>query len=168
MHMAAAAAGLCDYIKYITNFSCHTFGMLIAVIYAVTGAVGIAKYYTRSQSFAACLMETILALGTTLLSLYLANASNWVIGNEKFRTFVSDYAPTVAIVIWTGISLIGRADDLGSDPEQEKGAKFPTSLAPISAVFHSFRLIFGRAIISWNGPEAWMMFPERARAEHSR
>ncbi|KAH8050901.1 inorganic anion exchanger [Aureococcus anophagefferens] len=115
MHMAAAAAGLCDYIRYITNFSCHTFGMLIAVIYAVTGAVGIAKYYTRSQSFAACLMETILALGTTLLSLYLANASNWVIGNEKFRTFVSDYAPTVAIVIWTGISLVGRADDLGSD-----------------------------------------------------
>jgi hypothetical protein len=52
--------------------------------------------------------------------------------------------------------------------EQEKGAKFPTSLAPISAVFHSFRLIFGRAIISWNGLEAWMLSPERARAEHSR
>ena len=40
--------------------------------------------------------------------------------------------------------------------------------APISAVFHSFRLIFGRAIISRNGLEAWMHFPERARAEHSR
>jgi len=51
--------------------------------------------------------------------------------------------------------------------EQEKGAKFPTSKAPISAVFHSFRLIFGRAIISRNGLEAWMLFPERARAEHS-
>ena len=43
----------------------------------------------------------------------------------------------------------------------------PTSKAPISAVFHSFRLIFGRAIISRNGLEAWMLFPERARAEHS-
>ena len=83
MHMAAAAMGLCDYIKYITNFSCHTFGMLIAVIYAVTGALGIVQYYTRSQSFAACLMETIIALGTTLLSLYLANASNWTIFNES-------------------------------------------------------------------------------------
>ena len=50
---------------------------------------------------------------------------------------------------------------------QEKRAKFPTSKAPISAVFHSFWLIFGRAIISWNGLEAWMLFPERARAEHS-
>jgi hypothetical protein len=54
------------------------------------------------------------------------------------------------------------------EPGQEKRAKFPTSKAPISAVFHSFRLIFGRAIISRNGLEAWMLFPERARAEHSR
>jgi len=57
---------------------------------------------------------------------------------------------------------------LRSRPGQDKRAKFPTSKAPISAVFHSFRLIFGRAIISWNGLEAWMLFPERARAEHSR
>ena len=51
---------------------------------------------------------------------------------------------------------------------QDKRAKFPTSKAPISAVFHSFRLTFGRAIISRNGLEAWMLIPERARAEHSR
>ena len=51
---------------------------------------------------------------------------------------------------------------------QQKRAKFPTSKAPLSAGFHSFRLIFGRAIISRNGLEAWMLFPERARAEHSR
>ena len=51
---------------------------------------------------------------------------------------------------------------------QHKRANFPTSKAHISAVFHSFRLIFGRAIISRSGLEAWMFFPERARAEHSR
>ena len=52
---------------------------------------------------------------------------------------------------------------------QDKRAKFPTSKAHISAVFHSFRLIFGRAIISRNGLEAWMLFfLDRARAEHSR
>ncbi|KAH8085011.1 hypothetical protein JL720_7726 [Aureococcus anophagefferens] len=39
-------------------------------------------------------------------------------------------------------------------PGQDKRAKFPTSKAPFSAVFHSFRLIFGRAIISRNGLEA--------------
>ena len=51
---------------------------------------------------------------------------------------------------------------------QHKRANFPTSKAPISAVCHSFRLIFGRAIISRNGLEAWMLFLERARAERSR
>ena len=53
-------------------------------------------------------------------------------------------------------------DDLGGikatavlpPPGQEKGAKFPTSKAHISVVFHSFWLIFGRVIISRNGLEA--------------
>merc|ERR1711903_328323 len=53
-------------------------------------------------------------------------------------------------------------------PGQHKRARFPTSKAHISAIFHSFRLIFGRAIISRDGLAAWMLFPERARAEHSR
>ena len=54
------------------------------------------------------------------------------------------------------------------EPGQQKRAKFPTSKAHISAVFHSFWLIFGQAIISRNGLEARMLFPERERAEHSR
>ena len=67
-----------------------------------------------------------------------------------------------------GKRLTSRTGAFGtSTPGQEKGAKFPTSKAHISASFHSFWLIFGRAIISRNGLEAWMLFPERARAEHS-
>ena len=55
----------------------------------------------------------------------------------------------------------------GLVPGQQKGAKFPTSKAPSSAVFHSFRLIFGRAIISRNGLEALMLFRNaRARNTH--
>ena len=50
------------------------------------------------------------------------------------------------------------SDRLFGGPEcatgQDKRAKFPTSKAHISATFHSFRLIFGRAIISRNGLEA--------------
>ena len=48
-------------------------------------------------------------------------------------------------------------------PGQEKSAKFPTSKAPLSVVFHSFRLILGRAIISRSALDARMLFPERAR-----
>ena len=51
---------------------------------------------------------------------------------------------------------------------RETGATFPTSKAPLSVAFHSFRLIFGRAIISRSALDARMLFLERARAEHSR
>ena len=44
------------------------------------------------------------------------------------------------------------------DEQGRKRATCPTSKAPISAVFHSFRLIFGRAIISRNSFEARMLF----------
>ena len=39
--------------------------------------------------------------------------------------------------------------------------------APISAVSDSFQLIFGRAIIPRSALDAWMLLPERARAERS-
>ena len=39
--------------------------------------------------------------------------------------------------------------------------------APISVVLHSFRLIFGRAIISRSALEAWMLSLERSRPERS-
>ena len=49
-------------------------------------------------------------------------------------------------------------DPKRSAPGQDKRAKFPTSKPHISAVFHSFWLIFGRAIISWDSLEARMLF----------
>ena len=49
---------------------------------------------------------------------------------------------------------------------RETGAKCPTSKAPSSTVFHSFRLILGRAIIPRSALEAWVLSPEQSRAEH--
>ena len=85
----------------------------------------------------------------------------------KFQQPVGERWKPKRLPWWTRRKLRSSATP-PPEPEQEKGAKFPTSMAPISALFHSFRLIFGRAIISRNGLEAWMLFSERARAEHSR
>ena len=57
---------------------------------------------------------------------------------------------------------------ISSETGQEKGAKFPTSKAHISVVFHSFWLIFGRVIISRNGLDRERLSLERARAERPR
>ena len=78
-------------------------------------------------------------------------------GSTLALAYACSHAGALRSLVLRGVCLTG----------QEKRAKFPTSKA-ISAGFHSFRLIFGRAIISRNGLEASMLFPERARAEHSR
>ena len=89
------------------------------------------------------------------------------------RELATTLAPTVAIDSWTvyftaTMSSVGSLIPTSYGSGQQKSAKFPTSKAPISVVFHSFRLIFGRAIISRSALEACMLFPERARAKHSR
>ena len=84
------------------------------------------------------------------------------------------FRPTLMIVLPALLKSLHLSEADGGallstcQPGQDKRANFPTSKAPISAISHSFRLTFGRAIISRNGLEAWMVFPERARAEHSR
>ena len=65
----------------------------------------------------------------------------------------------------TTMSTVGYGD---VTPRAAKESEIPNFKGSYLGRFHSFRLIFGRAIISRNGLEAWMLFPERARAEHSR
>ena len=94
-------------------------------------------------------------------------------GGASFKTRVTEPSPQHYETqnITTGVLRLSTQRNVPGTKfmtGQQKRAKFPTSKAPISAIFHSFRLIFGRAIISRNGLEAWMLFPERARAEHSR
>ena len=110
----------------------------------------------------------VFSLGTVaflLLSGTQAIALHGLSQREKLvRTLqcLVDFRPEA----WAGVSPDAKVLCEMCRPGQETGA--PTSKAPSSAGFRSFRLIFGRAIISRNGLEAWMLSLERARAEHSR
>ncbi|KAH8057642.1 hypothetical protein JL722_6730 [Aureococcus anophagefferens] len=53
-------------------------------------------------------------------------------------------------------------------PARDERATRPTSKAPISPVFQSFRLMFGRAIIPRNGLDAWMGFPGTRASKRRR
>ena len=80
---------------------------------------------------------------------------------------VLDPAPEGFCVLGRG-TVLGGLEFLTRDAGQEKGAKFPTSKAPISVVFHSFWLILGRVIISRTGLDRERLSLERARAERPR
>ena len=80
-------------------------------------------------------------------------------GNHRFVTMISP-CPAKGLSVFMGLAR--RHPDVRfaaiatswCTPGQDKRAKFQTSKPHISAVFHSFWLVFGRAIISRNGLEA--------------
>jgi len=109
MHWALAATNSCNYIRYVTRFSCETFGVLIAIIYLDTGIRGIVKYFS-DEDFGRALLELILATGVALLSSLLSGAKSWKILNGPAREIIADYGATISLVLWTGVSYIGRAE----------------------------------------------------------
>ena len=60
-----------------------------------------------------------------------------------------------------------RKNQIVARPGQHKGAKFSTFKAHISVSFHSFRLIFGRVIISLQDLERWILFLTQSITKHS-
>ena len=114
LHWIIAALNLCDYIVYVTNFSCETFGVLIALIYLYTGIYGIVLYYTE-DAFTSALLQTFIAIGTAWLAQYLSDAGRWKIFNEGARTLIADYGATISIIVWVGVSKIGKAGDTDID-----------------------------------------------------
>lgn len=107
-HMLIAMFNLCDYIYYISKFSCDIFGMLIAIIYFFTGVTGIISYF-KSDSFSESLLQLILSYGTFHISQKLSCARKWSFCNNKIRSLISDYSATLSIVIWSGVSFLGKA-----------------------------------------------------------
>jgi len=110
MHMTWASCNFNDYIVYVTRFSCETFGVLIALIYLYTGIRGVVGYFGEDD-FSVALMQLLLAFGTVYLANILSGARGWIVFNSSIRELVADYGPTCALVLWAGVSYIGRAGD---------------------------------------------------------
>jgi hypothetical protein len=108
----------------------------------------------------------IVQLEDTLLR-ELSSSSGNILDNEDLIATL-DETKTKAEEIKGKLEQSKFTKDEISKARSGAGKGCETSKALLSAVFHSFRLVFGRAIISRSGLEAWMLFPERARAEHSR
>jgi cation diffusion facilitator family transporter len=163
---ARSLAMLGDAAHMLTDAA--SFGVSLAAIYLSE------RGPTKNYTFGLARVEVLAALASTMGIWLVTGALVW----EAVLRIDEFYAGTAAPVdgkLMVVLGLFGVSMNVllervlgGHHPGQHERARFPTSKAPISAIFHSFRLTFGRAIISWNGVDAWMFFSRRARAEHSR
>ncbi|KAF1985304.1 hypothetical protein K402DRAFT_335037 [Aulographum hederae CBS 113979] len=124
MHFILAITNSCNGLKYVTRFSCDTFGFYVAFIYLQKGIQVLTRQWEAGDTSA------YLSIMVSLLVLMVAYACG-VIGESNLfqryvRKFIEDYGTPLTVIFFTGFVYIGkmRAIDLMTLPVSK--AFFPT------------------------------------------
>lgn len=93
-------------MKFFTRFVDEIFAVLIAVIFIVEAARSVVSPFTASpRSDATALLTVVLALGTFLLARNFKTFLQTRYVQRRFREFVADFGPTIAIALMTIFAL---------------------------------------------------------------
>lgn len=117
--VSLALVNACDTLKFVTRFSCETFGILIALLYLYTGIEGIVKVLgSPNEDLGAALLQFIISIGTCWLAQVLSDARHWMVFNDRIREVIADYGATVSIVLWSVVpTMAGDRIAEGSIPK---------------------------------------------------
>ncbi|KAL1408759.1 hypothetical protein Q8F55_005572 [Vanrija albida] len=107
LHWVAAAMNVVKGLKFVTRFSCDTFGFYVAAVYVQYGIQTVTRQFHQSSTPAAFL-GLILALVTLAVPHYFTALAGSGYINKHFRRFCSDYGMPITIVAATGLAYWGR------------------------------------------------------------
>ena len=118
MHWFLAICNSSNGLRYVTRFSCDTFGFYVALIYLQKGV----QVLTRQFSFGSA--AAYLSIMVSLLVLMTAWACDIVGGSQLFhryvRKLIEDYGTPLTIIFFTGFVHIGHMGSIELE-------KLPTS-----------------------------------------
>ncbi|KAJ4854609.1 HCO3- transporter family domain-containing protein [Trichoderma breve] len=110
-HWIVAVFNMCDYMRYVTDFSSEAFGMYVGIIYIIKGVEELVNEFNAEGSeagYLACVIG-ILYFGSVYGLEKLGSSTLWRPG---FRGFLADYAYVFCTLFWVGFShLPGNLSD---------------------------------------------------------
>ncbi|KAL4923485.1 anion exchange family protein [Aspergillus undulatus] len=123
-HWIVAVCNLCDYMRYVTDFSSESFGAYVGIIYCIKGVEELVNEFT-SYGPAAGFMSCMIAI-LYFLSIYgLEWLGSSTVFQPWFRGLLADYAYVIGTIFWVGFAHIpGNLKDTG------------ISFVPISRAFY--------------------------------
>ncbi|KLJ10673.1 hypothetical protein EMPG_13947 [Blastomyces silverae] len=117
-HWLAAIWNMCDYMRYVTEFSSESFGMYVGIIYMIKGVEELVSEFSSRGSTDGYLSCTVAILYfATIYALEKLGSST--IFKPSFRGFLADYAYPIGTIFWVGFAHIpGRlkAANIGKVP----------------------------------------------------
>ncbi|KAK0129757.1 hypothetical protein ONS96_000312 [Cadophora gregata f. sp. sojae] len=104
-HWLVAVWNLCDYMRYVTDFSSETFGMYVGIIYMIKGVeelVSLFDSFGSVDGYLSCVIA-ILYFGTVYA---LEKIGSGVLAKPWARGLLADYAYPIATIFWVGFAHI--------------------------------------------------------------
>ncbi|CZR53946.1 related to human band 3 anion transport protein [Phialocephala subalpina] len=104
-HWLVAIRNLCDYMRYVTDFSSETSGMYVGIIYMIKGVeelVSLFDSYGSVDGYLSCVIA-ILYFGTVYT---LEKIGSGVLAKPWARGLLADYAYPISTLFWVGFAHI--------------------------------------------------------------
>ncbi|WVF67972.1 hypothetical protein IAT40_002734 [Kwoniella sp. CBS 6097] len=108
-HWIAALCNAVKGLKYVTRFSCDTFGFYVAAVYVQYGIQVVTRQFGQTST-ASGFLGIILAILTLVLPHYFNAIAGSGYINKHFRRFCADYGMPITIIAMTGLAYWGRFD----------------------------------------------------------
>ncbi|KAG0704794.1 HCO3 transporter family-domain-containing protein [Suillus ampliporus] len=106
IHWVTAILNWCNFLKYVTLFSCDTFGFYVSWVYLQYGVQVITRQF--SGDFEGSLVGIILALLMLVTSFLFQRLSETTLFHRHIRRFFADYGMPISLVATSGMAYWGR------------------------------------------------------------
>lgn len=106
-HWITAIFNLCDYMRYITDYSSEAFGMYVGIIYMIKGVEElVAQFYEDAGQITGGYLSIVIALCYWASVYVLENMGRTTMFKPWIRKLLADFAYPIATLWWTGFSHI--------------------------------------------------------------
>ncbi|GFN15318.1 boron transporter 4 [Aspergillus tubingensis] len=125
-HWIVAVCNLCDYMRYVTDFSSESFGAYVGIIYCIKGVEELVNEFTvygPTAGFMSCMIAILYFF--TIYGLELLGSST--ICRPWLRGLLADYAYVIGTIFWVGFAHIpGNLKETGISFVPITRAFYPT------------------------------------------
>lgn len=111
MHILLAILNGTNFVSYVSRYSCEVFGILIAIIYIVTGIQDLVGFF-GTEPLDSALLSLLIGLATFYLSMSLHHANSWIYFHKIIRLILADYGASCTLIIITALSYAGKFGDV--------------------------------------------------------
>ncbi|RKF71239.1 putative transporter [Golovinomyces cichoracearum] len=124
MHWILAITNSCNFLKYVTTFSCDIFGLYVAFIYLQKGIQVLTRQTGGDGPFYLSIVIAILVL---VVGYVCGMIGKSVLFRHRLRIFIDDYGVPLTLIFFTGFVQIGKMQDIALETLPISKSFIPTA-----------------------------------------